>query len=98
MQRFRTLFILPLLAVIIAASAFPQAFQAQLTGVVHDTSSAVVPKARVVATNQATGTNYETESNDQGLYRLPALPPAQYKISVSLKGFKTFEQGPITLQ
>jgi hypothetical protein len=98
MQRFRILFVLPFLAIILAANAFPQTFQAQLTGVVHDASGAVVPNAKVTATNQATGGNYATESNDQGLYRLPALPPAQYKITVSLKGFKTFEQGPITLQ
>jgi hypothetical protein len=94
----RRLLFFSLLAVFLAAITQAQTFQAQLTGVVHDASGAVVPNARVTATNAATGANVSTESNDQGLYRLPALTPGQYKIAVSLKGFKTFEQGPITLQ
>jgi hypothetical protein len=98
MTRSRTLLFTLLLAVLVAGVSFAQTFQAQITGQVHDTSGGVVPNAKVTATNIATGIAVSTESNAQGLYRLPALPPGQYRLSASLSGFKTFEQGPITLQ
>lgn len=97
MRRFRTLFLVLALAAL-ATSVFAQTFQAQITGVIHDATGAVVPNAKVVATNVATGVAYSTESNTQGIYRLVALPPAQYKIATSVTGFKTSEQGPVTLQ
>jgi hypothetical protein len=75
-----------------------QTFQAVLTGVVHDQSGAVVPRVPVTAVDIASGTRYTAMTNEAGLYRFPALPPAGYKISATLAGFKTFEQGPITLQ
>src|SRR5436190_22678153 len=87
-----------LLTAALLPTVLAQTFQAQITGVVRDPSGAVIPNARVVATNVATGLAYRTESNEQGIYRLLALPPAQYKLSSSLTGFKTSEQGPITLQ
>src|SRR5690348_7393270 len=95
MTRFKMLIAL---VVTFAALASAQTFQAQLTGVIHDATGAVVPNANITATNQATGVSASTTSNDQGIFRLPALPPADYKVSVSLRGFKTVEQGPITLQ
>ena len=73
-----------------------QTFQAQITGVVRDPSGARIANARVVATNIATAVSYSTESNVQGIYRLMALPPGQYKVSTSISGFKTSEQGPVT--
>ena len=81
----------------IAVSAFGQTFQAQLSGQIRDATGASIPNAKVTATNVATNVTASTQSNEQGLYRFPALPPAQYMISVSMSGFKTQEQGPITL-
>ncbi len=84
---------------IIGAALLPaQMFQASLTGVVRDQSNAVIPNAQVVAVEISSGTKYTAVTNGDGLYRFPALPPAQYTISASTQGFKTFEQGPITLQ
>ena len=98
MARFRTLSSIISLVALFSAGAFAQTFQAQIIGVVHDATGAVVPNAKVTATNVATGVPYGTESNSQGLYRIPALPPAQYRITATVKGFKTFEAGPVTLQ
>jgi hypothetical protein len=92
----RFLLVACVLAAIPVASA--QTFQAQITGVVCDASGAVIPNARVAATNVATGVASSTECNDQGIYRLLALPPGQCSLSTSLRGFKTSEQDPITLQ
>ena len=98
LYRLRTVFAAPVLAAALSISVSAQTFQAQITGVVRDPSGAVIPNASVVATNTATGLAYSTQSNEQGIFRLLALPPAQYKLSTSLTGFKTSEQGPITLQ
>ena len=87
-----------LVGTIAAATAAAQSFQAQITGVVRDTTGAVIPNARLKATNISTGVESSAESNDQGIYRFLALPPAQYKVSSNMTGFKSFEQGPITLQ
>src|SRR5438552_15975906 len=86
------------LAALLLSVADAQTFQAQITGVVRDPTGAVIPNARVTATNMATRLTYSIESNGQGIYRLLALPPAQYRLTTSLAGFKTSEQGPVTLQ
>jgi len=98
MERFRYHLAVLLLVVATAALLVGQNYQAQLTGQVKDASGSLVPNAKVVVTNIATGVSSSTESNSDGIYRLPALQPAQYKVAVSLTGFKTFQQGPITLQ
>lgn len=95
--RFRSL-LFHALTILFAATAYSQTFQAQITGVVQDATGAVVPGAKITATNLATGVTYSTESNAAGIYRLPALPPSQYRITANSTGFKSFEQGPITLQ
>ena len=94
MTRFSTFLLFCLAAVSLAG----QSYQGQITGVVEDSTGGVVPNAKVVATNVATGLAFSAESNNQGIYRLVALPPARYKVSATVTGFKGFEQGPITLQ
>ncbi len=75
-----------------------QSFEAQVTGVVKDQSGAVVPGAQLTALNLATHTSYAATTNNQGIYRFPTLPPAEYKISCTVTGFKRFEQSAVTLQ
>src|ERR1035441_1842053 len=88
------------LAVVILGTALlpAQTFQASVTGVVRDQSNAVIPNVQVVAVETASGTKYTAVTNGAGLYRFPALPPAQYNFSAATQGFKTFEQSPVTLQ
>src|SRR5689334_19421777 len=98
MKSFLTVLAACLLAAALLSIVSAQTFQAQITGVVKDPSGSLIPNAKVVATNTATGVAYSTESNAQGIYRLLALPPGQYKITTSIAGFKTSELGPMTLQ
>src|SRR4051812_5932415 len=93
MERFRTSFVILFLAALFVTAAHSQSFQAQLTGNVKDSSGASVPNAKLTATNVANGTQFTAESNDQGIYRFLALPPAQYKVATTVSGFKSFEQG-----
>jgi hypothetical protein len=64
-----------------------QVEQAAITGTVTDTTGAVVPAARVAAVNVNTGVKGETQSNAEGIYRLPYLHPGSYEVTVTKDGF-----------
>jgi hypothetical protein len=97
-RRPLSIFLFSFLLVLCPASTFAQSFNAQITGTVKDPSGAVVPGVRLTATNLSTKTAYSTTSNEEGIYRFPTLPPAQYSVTCTVTGFKKFSQGPITLQ
>lgn len=84
------------LPALLAVAAFGQT--AQLTGLITDSSKAVMANVRVVATNSLTGVSRATESNVQGNYTIPALPPGKYQISVQGDGFRPISRGGITLE
>ena len=86
------------LAVLTVALASAQTYQGQITGVIHDKSGGVIPRVQLSAADVNSGAKYTAVSNDAGVYRFPSLPPSQYKLSAALEGFKTFSEGPITLQ
>lgn len=83
------------LLVLIAVCAFSQT--AQLTGVVTDSSGAVVPSAKVTATNVDTGVARDSTSNESGNYLVTALTPGRYNVTAEKAGFKVMKRGPITL-
>src|SRR5689334_11296653 len=65
-----------------------QANAADLQGTVTDASNALVPNANVTARNLATNLSRSAVSNDQGYYRILALPPGDYEITVEASNFK----------
>jgi hypothetical protein len=60
----------------------------QITGSVRDSSGAVMPKVKVVVTNEQTGLTRETTSNDVGDYVVPLLPVGVYVVTAEQEGFK----------
>src|SRR5215813_3601189 len=86
------------LSTLIGAVAWGQTFQGQISVVIHDASGAVVPRVELTVVDTNSGAKYKAVTNDAGVYRFPALPPSQYKVSATLQGFKTFSEGPITIQ
>lgn len=70
---------------------------ATILGTVSDASGAVVPKARVVATNRETNLSRATTTDDKGEYTVPLLPVGSYSVRVESPGFQTFEQRGIQL-
>jgi len=70
---------------------------ASIRGTVVDPSGAVVPEARLTATNVATGINYNTTSNKDGLFTFVQLPIGDYTVKVEKSGFKTFSESRIHL-
>lgn len=63
---------------------------AELTGTVTDPSGAVVPNAKVTATNAGTGEARTATSNAAGLYDFSAMHIGTYTLTVEGAGFRTF--------
>src|SRR5213592_3676719 len=70
----------------------------EITGVVRDSSGAVIPGATVAVTNPATNATRTVMSNEAGVYRFPALQPGTYTIKVEMAGFRTITQTGVELQ
>jgi len=76
----------------LTAHAQSTAGSAGITGVVRDSSGAVVTNAKVVVNNPTKGITRNLASNDAGIFAAPALPPAAgYSVTVSAAGFSTWE-------
>ena len=77
--------------------AFAQSGNAQLSGLITDSSGASIPGAKVAAVNTATNVTLATETNTGGIYEVPQLIPGPYKVTVSKAGFKTIERLNVVL-
>src|ERR1700733_7210248 len=71
------------------SSALCQVNTASLTGLIRDSSDAVVPDAKVTARNNAIGIERVSQTNSSGYYVLANLPIGTYEISVEKMGFQT---------
>jgi len=77
------------LAAGVAAAQSVGATTGSLNGRVADASGGVLPGVTVTATSPALQGARTTISNEEGAYRLPALPPGVYAIQYELGGFGT---------
>src|SRR5918911_164129 len=102
-MRFRKLFAPALLLAVTLASASVASVQSDrgtITGPATDPAGAVVPNAKVTATNLETNETRETTTSDEGNFTLPELKAGPYKVSVESQGFKTatFENVQVAVQ
>jgi Carboxypeptidase regulatory-like domain len=70
----------------------------QISGLVSDTSGAVVPNATIRVTQTNTGLVRTTVSGANGNYTLPDLPVGPYRLDVEAPGFNAYVQTGIILQ
>ncbi len=75
-----------------------QEITATVSGVVADPSGAAVPGAKVTATDTLRGATWTTESNGEGIYRLPRLPVGKYTLKVEAAGFRSVVHPEFTLE
>lgn len=71
---------------------------ATIHGTVQDSSGAVVPGARVKATQVDTGYTQTAVAGADGLYSIPNLPVGPYKLDVTSQAFKSYTQSGIVLE
>ena len=81
-----------------AGTAQAQSPTGTILGHVKDTTGAVVPAATVTATHLGTQYARTTTTDAEGQYAPRLLPVGQYKVDISLTGFKSFSQTGILLE
>lgn len=80
-----------------ATSLSAQGITGTITGIVTDSTGAVVANAKVAAFNAATGRSFETASSAEGVFVLASLPTGAYEVKVESTGFKSFERKGLQL-
>src|SRR5579872_5582256 len=87
MRRSIGCFVVLWIVFLTASSALAQ--NAQVTGIVRDQSGGVMPGVTVTAKSNATGLTRSEVTDASGTYRLVALLPGSYTITVEIQGFTT---------
>ena len=72
---------------LLSGTGFAQLSTAKLSGVVKDSSGAVVPKGKIVLKNVATAVEHTTTTNDAGAYLFLDITPGRYVVSASAVDF-----------
>ncbi len=80
-----------LLLILSATMAQAQVLYGTISGNVTDSSGAVVAGAQVVVLEVRTGVSQTATTDSNGLYRITALLPGTYKVTISASGFVTLE-------
>lgn len=69
-----------------------------ITGTVTDSGGGAIPSATVVVQNEATQVTVTVKTTESGNYDVPLLPPGRYQVTVTQKGFRTFQRSHIDLE
>jgi hypothetical protein len=97
----RKLLISGLMFLLASLPAWPQAAAglAEISGIVRDSSGAVVPAAQVVILNPSKGVHLTLTTSDGGVFDAPALMPASgYQVTISKSGFNSYDVKDINLE
>ncbi len=89
-----------ILTVLLLASvpAFGQGTRGSLTGTVKDPNSAAIAGASITLKNAATGEEFKTTTNTQGVFSFPLLAPGKYSATIEAGGFKKTELTEVTIE
>jgi hypothetical protein len=81
----------------VAAAALAQTDRGIINGTVTDSTGAVIPEARVVATNTATNVAFATVTTSSGDFTIPTLPVGTYNLRIERQGFKSAVRSDIVV-
>lgn len=85
--RMATLALLGALLFWMVGTAPAQSGEAEVAGIVADSSGAVIGGVQVTLTNQDTGITHSTTTQSDGQYRFVPVPPGRYNIAVKAPSF-----------
>src|ERR1700747_1851016 len=77
--------------------AFPQGSSSSLKGTVRDPSGSAIPEATVVLTSTQATIERTVTTGPQGDFRMLALPPGTYTLTVTARGFGRYVQSGLPL-
>src|SRR5215470_7211920 len=83
--------------VLSCALLLAQSERGNVTGVVTDSTGAVIANVPVVITNTATNVPLRVTTTSAGEYNAPNLVPGVYRIEITATGFKRFAEAGVTL-
>jgi Carboxypeptidase regulatory-like domain len=86
-----------LLFTLLTKTAHGQAGSAELTGQVLDSAGALLPNAKVTATEIQSGVSVETNSGAAGVYVFTNLRPGSYQVAAEATRFQTLIRKGVTL-
>jgi hypothetical protein len=89
--------LLILILVVNAMSAFAQTEGARISGRVTDVSGAVIAGSECTITDIDTNVSTSTTTNEDGIYVIPGLHPADYRLTIEKEGFRTVLQPSLQL-
>jgi len=69
-----------------------------LSGIVKDPLGALMQSARVDVMSMAQGTTRAGVTNSDGSYSIPNIPPGEYRVEISSKGFATAQYSGLTFE
>jgi hypothetical protein len=69
----------------------------RIEGKVTDPKGAAIPGANVTVTNKTTNQSFTAVTDGQGRYKVEGLPPGNYDVAVTAKGFKDGQQADVTV-
>lgn len=78
--------------------AHAQLTRGSIAGTVQDQTGASVPGATVRVTNPQTNVTRDATTNDQGFFRVGAIEPGVYVVTVEKDGFQTVENRELTVR
>lgn len=81
-----------------STASWSQVSTGSLGGRIADPAGGLIPDARVVAKNDATGQEYTTQSSAAGLYVFPSLSTGVYTVTVEKTGFKKINRTNVEIR
>ena len=93
----RTVVLVALTLCCLSLLSFAQVTSGNMSGVVEDSSGAVISNATVTVHSDAIGVNRVVKTNDSGEFTVTNLPPASYNVTVENQGFQTVKKEGVIL-
>src|SRR5438045_1888925 len=76
------------ICLLLCAPLLAQIGTSNITGRVTDPTGAVVPGVQVSVVNAATNVTFNSQTNEQGIFRVQSLQPGLYRVTLQSSGFK----------
>ncbi len=87
-----------MIVVLLSLTVVSKGQTADVTGIVRDSTQAVIANATVNLTNEDTGIKRTTVTNNLGYYNFSFVSPGNYRLTVQAKGFQTVNRTGLKME